>query len=103
MVLLITLCLEVSLTLCILPVDISWHVKHLPATPTSFEAIVVQPAVISPKAPLIAFPHGGPHSAFPADYMPNVVGFASLGYVVVMVNYRGSTGFGKVCVWMVVF
>ena len=70
--------------------------KIVPSAPASFEYIVVRPSQIQSKAPLIAFPHGGPHSAFSVDYIPNVVGFVALGYFVVMVNYRGSTGFGKV-------
>ncbi|KAK9836232.1 hypothetical protein WJX84_008783 [Apatococcus fuscideae] len=59
-----------------------------------FEAVVVSPKGSSP-APGVLFPHGGPHSAYPAAYS-NLVAFqAAQGYAVVCVNFRGSTGFGE--------
>ena len=45
--------------------------------------------------PLIVQPHGGPHSMFTDDYQQNVRLFSSLGYAVLLVNYRGSIGFSK--------
>lgn len=47
------------------------------------------------KTPLILFPHGGPHAANVPVFLISPVFFASLGYAVVNVNYRGSLGFGK--------
>ncbi|KAG5281820.1 hypothetical protein AALO_G00049160 [Alosa alosa] len=47
------------------------------------------------KLPLVVFIHGGPHSQFCAEWIPSVAALASLGYAVLMVNYRGSTGFGQ--------
>jgi len=47
------------------------------------------------KLPLIVNPHGGPHG--PRDewrYSPEVQYFASRGYAVLQVNYRGSGGYG---------
>lgn len=44
---------------------------------------------------LIAFPHGGPHSAFTCDFSHHVAIFYSLGYSVLLINYRGSSGFGQ--------
>ena len=47
------------------------------------------------KHPLIAVIHGGPHGQQgPAFNFPNQV-YAAKGYAVVMVNYRGSTGYGQ--------
>ena len=77
-------------------VDVVWSLKVFPAQPTSWEAIVVRPASVTSKHPLVVFPHGGPHSVFSSDYFVNAVAFAALGYFVVMVNYRGSSGFGQV-------
>lgn len=48
----------------------------------------------SGKVGLVIIPHGGPHSATVAGFVP---GFALLAsqYVVVFPNYHGSTGFGQ--------
>jgi len=47
------------------------------------------------KHPLIAVIHGGPHGQQgPAFNFPNQV-YAAHGYAVLMVNYRGSTGYGQ--------
>ena len=43
--------------------------------------------------PLIVSPHGGPHSTFKNDFNRNACLFCKLGYAVLLVNYRGSTGF----------
>jgi len=49
------------------------------------------------KYPLIHLIHGGPHGAFSDDfhYRWNSQVFAAMGYVVAMVNFHGSTGFGE--------
>jgi acylaminoacyl-peptidase len=47
------------------------------------------------NAPLILLPHGGPHTACVASFVPSVAYLASLGYVVAYCNYRGSTGYGE--------
>lgn len=44
---------------------------------------------------LVVFPHGGPHSAFSSEFSPHVAVMVSLGYSVLLVNYRGSTGYGQ--------
>jgi acylaminoacyl-peptidase len=44
---------------------------------------------------LVVFPHGGPHSAFSCEFSPHVAILVSLGYAVLLVNYRGSTGYGQ--------
>lgn len=40
-------------------------------------------------------PHGGPHSCYPASYFSGYTFLVSLGYNLVLVNFRGSTGFGE--------
>jgi acylaminoacyl-peptidase len=45
--------------------------------------------------PAILTPHGGPHTAFSTSYIMSISYLASLGYAVIAVNYRGSTGFGE--------
>ncbi|KAK9862725.1 hypothetical protein WJX84_011555 [Apatococcus fuscideae] len=63
-------------------------------TDMPFEAVVVRPKGKA-ALPGVLFPHGGPHSAFPAAYS-NLVAFqAAQGYAVIAVNFRGSTGFGE--------
>ncbi|KAH1012228.1 hypothetical protein HUJ05_011421 [Dendroctonus ponderosae] len=47
------------------------------------------------KVPLIVWPHGGPHSAFANYFILEAALFLSLGYAIVLVNYRGSIGSGN--------
>ncbi|XP_033098195.1 acylamino-acid-releasing enzyme-like [Anneissia japonica] len=72
---------------------------YSPKTPDNFEfeAILLTPKgnTEQSKPPLIAFPHGGPHSVFVADYMLYPAVFCHLGFAVLMINYRGSIGFGN--------
>lgn len=48
----------------------------------------------SPVPLLIQF-HGGPHGAFGPYFSPTQQLFASAGYLVAALNYRGSAGFGQ--------
>ena len=69
--------------------------------PFSFEAsdgmklngYLTRPEGIS-DAPLIVFPHGGPHARDTQYFDPWVQMFADNGYAVLQVNFRGSSGFG---------
>lgn len=45
-------------------------------------------------APLVVFPHGGPHARDTQYFDPWVQMFAAHGYAVLQVNFRGSSGFG---------
>eukprot|EP00884_Botryococcus_braunii_P019747 jgi/Botrbrau1/6456/Bobra.0034s0031.1 len=63
-------------------------------TDVGFEVVVIKGAGNDP-APGILFPHGGPHSAYAASFMIPLAFLASLGYTVLAVNFRGSTGFGQ--------
>jgi acylaminoacyl-peptidase len=47
------------------------------------------------KPPLIVIPHGGPHTASSTIYQPSCAFLCGHGrYSLLLVNYRGSTGFG---------
>lgn len=45
--------------------------------------------------PVVLFPHGGPFARDSQYFDPFVQMFASRGYAVLQVNYRGSTGYGN--------
>jgi len=47
------------------------------------------------KAPLITVIHGGPHGQQGPAFNANAQVYAARGYGVLMVNYRGSTGYGQ--------
>eukprot|EP00053_Salpingoeca_punica_P017148 m.164143 g.164143 ORF g.164143 m.164143 type:complete len:727 (-) comp17128_c3_seq1:260-2440(-) len=47
------------------------------------------------ERPLVVVPHGGPHSAFTFMYYPMYAAMASQGYVLLLVNFRGSLGYGQ--------
>ncbi|XP_051950569.1 S9 family peptidase isoform X2 [Xyrauchen texanus] len=63
----------------------------------NFGAILLKP--YSPperrKTPLVVNIHGGPHSHFAAEWNATAAALIKLGFAVLMVNYRGSTGFGQ--------
>jgi dipeptidyl aminopeptidase/acylaminoacyl peptidase len=46
------------------------------------------------KLPMVVYPHGGPHVRDRWGFDEMVQFFASRGYAVLQVNYRGSTGYG---------
>jgi dipeptidyl aminopeptidase/acylaminoacyl peptidase len=59
------------------------------------EGYLTLPAADGPR-PLIVMPHGGPIGIRnQRHYDPEVQFLASLGYAVLQVNFRGSTGFGR--------
>jgi dipeptidyl aminopeptidase/acylaminoacyl peptidase len=45
--------------------------------------------------PLVIDVHGGPTSQVKATFLPRAQFFTSRGYAVLVVNYRGSTGYGR--------
>jgi len=47
------------------------------------------------KGPLMVIIHGGPTSAATSAWNPQAQFFATRGYAVLLVNYRGSTGYGR--------
>ncbi|GMF43302.1 unnamed protein product [Phytophthora fragariaefolia] len=90
--------------------DIPAAKKKLPETPevlkdllipsvcssSDFEATVMLPSSPSPADgyPVILELHGGPHGNSPVMYRNMWDFWAGLGFAIVTVNYRGSTGFG---------
>ncbi|XP_053233396.1 acylamino-acid-releasing enzyme [Podarcis raffonei] len=86
--------------------EISWDVRTLQPPPEqdnpqyaglSFEAILLRPTQEPKKAkfPLVVSPHGGPHSAFTTSWMLYPALLCRMGFAVLLVNYRGSLGFGQ--------
>lgn len=62
---------------------------------TTIEALLTQPAGFDNNA-LIVMPHGGPIGVRDNDFFnPIVQYFASRGFSILRVNFRGSTGYGK--------
>jgi dipeptidyl aminopeptidase/acylaminoacyl peptidase len=64
---------------------------------TDVEAFLVKPPQFdsSKKYPLILWPHGGPTSQYQDDFDFRSQLFAANGYLVLLVNPRGSTGYGE--------
>ncbi|XP_066051214.1 acylamino-acid-releasing enzyme-like isoform X5 [Chamaea fasciata] len=61
----------------------------------AFEALLLTPSDGTPPHPLIVCPHGGPHAVFDARWRPSMAALCQLGFAVLLVNYRGSLGFGQ--------
>ncbi|EGG16591.1 acylaminoacyl-peptidase [Cavenderia fasciculata] len=62
----------------------------------SFEIIQVMPKnPKSGKSPVLLYPHGGPHVESANEYLSTVIFLVGLGYAITLINYRGSTGYGK--------
>ncbi|NXM44054.1 APEH enzyme, partial [Gymnorhina tibicen] len=61
----------------------------------AFEALLLSPSDGTPPHPLIVCPHGGPHAVFDARWRPSMAALCRLGFAVLLVNYRGSLGFGQ--------
>ncbi len=75
---------------------LQWQTLTFPTQDLTYEALFLRPSPDhTPKPRLVVFPHGGPHVAFPADYLQWPVTLAALGFAVLLVNYRGSMGFGQ--------
>ncbi|EEY53660.1 acylamino-acid-releasing enzyme [Phytophthora infestans T30-4] len=90
--------------------DIPAADKKLPGTPSvlknllipstcsssDYEATVMLPSSTPPTDgyPVILELHGGPHGNSPVMYRHMCDFWAALGFAIVTVNYRGSTGFG---------
>ena len=73
----------------------------LPISFTARDGLVVEGYLTVPKnsdgknLPLIINPHGGPASRDVWGYNPEHQFFASRGYAVLSMNFRGSTGYGR--------
>lgn len=65
---------------------------------TGIEAFLTKPLNLSPgggKHPLIVIIHGGPHGQQGPAFNSKAQVYAGLGWASLMVNYRGSTGYGQ--------
>ncbi|XP_050219092.1 acylamino-acid-releasing enzyme-like [Mercurialis annua] len=61
-----------------------------------FEAILVSSnSKNGASSPLIVMLHGGPHDVSLSSFSKNLAFLFSLGYTLLIVNYRGSLGFGE--------
>jgi len=80
--------------------ELSWQ-PFLHSTPPSVENcnFAYTSFVVGPKdasnAPLIVWPHGGPHGVITTTFNKTALFFCKLGFSVLFVNYRGSTGHGE--------
>lgn len=45
--------------------------------------------------PLLVFPHGGPHATYATSWSSPLAWLAARGHAVLLVNFRGSLGFGE--------
>jgi dipeptidyl aminopeptidase/acylaminoacyl peptidase len=65
----------------------------------SVHLLLLKPPQFDPakKYPLVSLIHGGPHGAFEDEfhYRWNAEMFASPGYVVIMINFHASAGYGQ--------
>jgi dipeptidyl aminopeptidase/acylaminoacyl peptidase len=59
------------------------------------EAFLTKPLDLSGKHPLIVMMHGGPHGEQGPQFNAKAQVYAAHGYASLMVNYRGSTGYGQ--------
>ncbi|NXF14180.1 APEH enzyme, partial [Smithornis capensis] len=86
--------------------SISWGIRTLQPPPEQenpqyggldFDAILLRPSEgpTAEKPPLVVLPHGGPHSVFTAGWMLYPAALCRVGFAVLLVNYRGSLGFGQ--------
>lgn len=64
-------------------------------TDIPFEAFMIRRKDLAGKLPTVLTPHGGPHTCYPNQYFMPISFLVASGYCVVLVNYRGSTGFGE--------
>jgi acetyl esterase/lipase len=60
----------------------------------ALQGYLTRQAGVAGAQPLVLFPHGGPWSRDRWGFDPVVQFFASRGFAVLQVNYRGSRGFG---------
>ncbi len=64
---------------------------------TEIEAFLTRPVALGPagSAPMVIVMHGGPHGQQGPAFNAKAQVYAGLGWATLMVNYRGSTGYGQ--------
>uniref|UniRef100_A0A4W6F0B1 acylaminoacyl-peptidase n=1 Tax=Lates calcarifer TaxID=8187 RepID=A0A4W6F0B1_LATCA len=86
--------------------DICWQILTFTPPPDQdnsqypgldFEALLIKPKEVKDGVtlPLIVSPHGGPHSVVVADWLLSASVLCRMGFAILLVNYRGSLGFGQ--------
>ncbi|KAF6224683.1 hypothetical protein HO173_012924 [Letharia columbiana] len=71
------------------------QVKASNAPDLPVEAILISHKDSTSPRPSILIPHGGPHSCYSASYFSGYNFLLTLGFNLLLVNFRGSTGFGE--------
>ncbi|KAL4285546.1 hypothetical protein GQ457_16G029420 [Hibiscus cannabinus] len=61
----------------------------------SFEAIFVSSKVNDAPDPLLVVLHGGPHDVSLSSFSKSLAFLSSIGFSLLIINYRGSLGFGE--------
>jgi len=74
-----------------------WEIVSVDRGDWHIEGILLKPADFDPRKryPVILDVHGGPQGAFHQSISPDAQVLATNGFVVLMPNPRGSTGYGK--------
>ncbi|KAI3357680.1 hypothetical protein L3Q82_016085 [Scortum barcoo] len=86
--------------------DIDWQILTFTPPPEEdnsqypgldFEALLIKPKEVKDgvKLPLIVTPHGGPHSVIVAEWLLSSSVLCRMGFGILLVNYRGSLGYGQ--------
>ncbi|CAM9158341.1 unnamed protein product [Lampetra planeri] len=86
--------------------DIDWQILTFTPPPEQensqypgldFEALLIKPKEVKDgvKLPLVVTPHGGPHSVIVADWLLSSSVLCRMGFAILLVNYRGSLGYGQ--------
>jgi dipeptidyl aminopeptidase/acylaminoacyl peptidase len=58
-------------------------------------AYLTRPVADAPPRPIVVMPHGGPETRDYYDYDPLLQAMAAEGWMVLQVNFRGSSGYGR--------
>ncbi|KAA0713557.1 Acylamino-acid-releasing enzyme [Triplophysa tibetana] len=86
--------------------DVSWQTLNFSPPPEDhnsqypaldFDAVLLTPAEMTSekKLALVVMPHGGPHSVLVSEWILSTAVLCKMGFGVLLVNYRGSLGFGQ--------
>ena len=71
------------------------QVKAQNAPDLPVEAVLINHQNSTAPRPSVLIPHGGPHSCYPTSYYSGYSFLVTLGFNLVLVIFRGSTGFGE--------
>ena len=75
--------------------EVDWKILKIPSGSSEFfECIFIFKKKIE-KNPVVVFIHGGPHDCTTSSFDKNWLLFNSFGLNVLLINYRGSIGFGE--------